>query len=194
MKFEVGKSYFCYGGSGYDPIKILRRTAKTVWVDKDGVKWKMRVRTGEDGNEYVTDSSVPLNWRDEFTYCAKWVKNEPSVEWKPVLQSLEWETVGSYARSNCPPLPVWEAVLWERHGVKQLCRVSYREGEKKFMVYFDTGEDTEDGSAFLRGRVLHADNYWEAHKQYYHTEFVDYEDIAKAIERFKENVYASTYD
>ena len=182
MIFEVGRSYFCYGGSGFDPIKILRRTAKTVWVDKDGVKWKMRVWMGEDGNEYVTDSSVPRKWRDEFTYCAKWVKDETGVEWKPVLNSLEWYTVGSYARKNCPPLPVWETVLWERHGIKQLCRVSYREDEKKFLVYFDT----DDGSPFLREEVTNSDNYWKAHRERYNSELADYEEIANVVERFAE--------
>lgn len=72
--FEVGKFYESYG-SGFDPIKILRRTDKTIWVDKDGVKWRMRIRKDNDGNEFAVDSSVPRNWRDDFTYSAKWETN-----------------------------------------------------------------------------------------------------------------------
>lgn len=191
MKFEVGKSYEPYG-SEYDPIKIIRRTVKTVWVDNGSTQWRMRVKTDEDGNEYVADSSVPLNWRDAFTYNAKWeVKGEEnmSLEWKPILNSLEWEIYGSYSRKNSPPLPVWQTVLWEKDGVKQLCRVQFREQERKFMVYFDT-----DDYSFHREEVIYADDYWKAHKQFYHTVWVDYEDIANAIEQFKENAYASTYN
>lgn len=190
-KFEVGKSYEPYG-SEYDPIKIIRRTVKTVWVDNGNTQWRMRVKTDEDGNEYVADSSVPLNWRDTFTYNAKWeVKGEEnmSLEWKPILNSLEWEIYGSYSRKNSPPLPVWQTVLWEKDGVKQLCRVQFREQERKFMVYFDTDEHS-----FHREEVIYADDYWKAHKQFYHTEWVNYEDIADVIERFKEKAYASAND
>lgn len=75
MKFEVGHLYYPYD-SGFDPIVILRRTEKTVWVTNGGVKWRMRIWTDEDGNEYVTDSSVPVKWRDAFTYSAKWKGEE----------------------------------------------------------------------------------------------------------------------
>lgn len=71
MNFEVGHSYEA-NDPGYDPIKILRRTGKTIWVDNGQAKWSMRVKRDENGNEMVTDSSVPVRWRDAFTYKANW--------------------------------------------------------------------------------------------------------------------------
>lgn len=69
--FEVGK-YYEANDPGYDPIKILRRTDKTVWVDNGQSKWRMRIKYDRNGNEMVTDSSVPSKWRDAFTYKASW--------------------------------------------------------------------------------------------------------------------------
>ena len=69
--FEVGKFYQPYDG-GFFPIKILKRTEKTIWVDKDGVRWKMRIRKDTNGNEFAVDSSVPPKWRDAFMYSASW--------------------------------------------------------------------------------------------------------------------------
>ena len=71
MKLEVGKTYGC--ASGYPPITIVKRTAKTVTVtnNKGRSFWRMRIRIDQDGNEYVTDCSVPKSWRDTFTYSAK---------------------------------------------------------------------------------------------------------------------------
>ena len=68
-KFEVGKSYEPYQ-SEYESITILRRTDKTVWVDNGQSKWRMKVKTDRNGNEYAVDSSVPPAWRDAFTYTA----------------------------------------------------------------------------------------------------------------------------
>jgi len=70
--FEVGKQYEP-NDRGFDPIRIERRTDKTVWVDKDGCKWRMRIKRDKDGNEYVCDSSVPPKWRDAFIYQAKYM-------------------------------------------------------------------------------------------------------------------------
>ena len=70
--FVVGKSYEAYD-SGYDPITIKRRTDKTVWVENSSASWRMRIRHDKDGNEIVTDSSVPYKWRDAFTYSSRWV-------------------------------------------------------------------------------------------------------------------------
>ena len=67
--FEVGKEYFPYD-AGFDPIVVLRRTEKTIWVDKDGIKWRMRIKRDAVGNEYAVDSCVPYKWRDAFTYIA----------------------------------------------------------------------------------------------------------------------------
>ena len=70
-RFEVGKLYESYDSS-FDPIVIMKRTDKTIWVDKNGVRWMMRIRIDDEGNEIAVDSSVPPKWRDAFTYSAKW--------------------------------------------------------------------------------------------------------------------------
>ena len=70
--FEVGKSYEA-NDTGYDPITVTRRTDKTIWVDNGSASWRMRIKHDKDGNEIVTDSSVPVKWRDAFTYSSKWI-------------------------------------------------------------------------------------------------------------------------
>lgn len=72
-RFETGHLYEGYARE-YDPIRILRRTEKTMWVTNGRNSWKMRIRTDENGNEYAVDSSVPREWRDAFTYDAEWKK------------------------------------------------------------------------------------------------------------------------
>ena len=67
--FEIGKQYRPYQAE-FDPITVLRRTDKTIWVDNGQTKWAMRIKRDENGNEYAVDSSVPMNWRDAFTYSA----------------------------------------------------------------------------------------------------------------------------
>lgn len=68
--FIVGKQYYPNDRS-YDPITILRRTAKCVYVrGGSGNTWRMTVRLDNNGVEYVTDSCVPLHWRYTFTYSA----------------------------------------------------------------------------------------------------------------------------
>ena len=69
-RFEVGRSYLPYGAE-FDPIKIVRRTEKTIWCDNGQCQWRMRVRHDADGNEYAVDSCVPPRWREEFTYMAE---------------------------------------------------------------------------------------------------------------------------
>ena len=71
QSFEVGMTYEAYD-SGINPIRILRRTKKTVWVDNGQSKWCMRVMVDVDGNEFVADSTVPRKWKEAFTYSAKW--------------------------------------------------------------------------------------------------------------------------
>lgn len=59
--------------NGFEPIKVVHRTEKTIVVMNaytEHFRWRMRIRTDEDGNEYVIDSSVPYKWRDVFTYKA----------------------------------------------------------------------------------------------------------------------------
>lgn len=73
--FEVGKEYYC-ADTGFDPIKILKRTQKMVFVENGSSKWRMRIRQDKDGNEYVVDSSTPVSWRDIFIYSAAKEVNE----------------------------------------------------------------------------------------------------------------------
>ena len=72
-QFEVGKKYEWYQRE-YGEIEVLRRTKKCVVVTNGGSTWRMVIRKDEDGEEYVVDSSVPEKWRDSFTCCAKWIK------------------------------------------------------------------------------------------------------------------------
>lgn len=74
-RFEVGKTYR-WADSGFDPITVTRRTEKTIWVDKYGAQWSMRIKIDEDGNEFVVDSSMPKKWRQEFTCSAEWEVQE----------------------------------------------------------------------------------------------------------------------
>lgn len=70
-KFEVGKTYEPYQ-TEFAPVKVIRRTAKTIWVDDGETQFSMRVKTLPSGDEYATDSKVPPQWRDAFTYSAVW--------------------------------------------------------------------------------------------------------------------------
>lgn len=70
-QFEEGHTYEATE-SGYDPITIIKRTAKSVRVSNGQNKWMMRIRLDKDGNEYVTDSCVSPKWREAFTYRAIW--------------------------------------------------------------------------------------------------------------------------
>lgn len=68
-QLEVGKSYRP-ADAGFDPITIIKRTNKCVFVrGSAGNEWRMTIRN--DGErEYVTDSCVPAKWRCAFTYFA----------------------------------------------------------------------------------------------------------------------------
>ncbi len=70
-KFEVGEKYEP-NDAGLSPIKIIKRTDKTCLVEnKDGSRWRMRIRQTDDG-EMMIDSSVPGKWRGAFTYLSKY--------------------------------------------------------------------------------------------------------------------------
>ena len=69
--FQVGKSYEA-SDPGIDPIKILKRTDKMIYVDNGQSKWKMKLRHDNRGDEMLTDSSVPSRYRDIYTYNARW--------------------------------------------------------------------------------------------------------------------------
>ena len=68
-KFEVGKEYEPYQRE-FDPVTVIKRTDKTIWVKKDDVTWMMRIKHDANGNEWAADSTVPYKWRDAFTYMA----------------------------------------------------------------------------------------------------------------------------
>ena len=68
--FREGKSYEA-ADAGLSPITVLKRTQKTILVQNDrGTTWRMRLHTDSEGNEYVSDSSVPAPWRANYTYRA----------------------------------------------------------------------------------------------------------------------------
>ena len=68
-KFVVGWKYNP-GDRSYSPIRVIKRTKKCIVVENDsGTIWRMLLRD-DNGVEYVVDSSVPANWREEFTYRA----------------------------------------------------------------------------------------------------------------------------
>lgn len=79
---EVGKLYEAMD-CGYHPIRIVSRTRKMATVhteDYDGIRtsieWRCRIHTDADGDEYIVDTSVPKQWRDIFTYSAKYPVEE----------------------------------------------------------------------------------------------------------------------
>lgn len=70
MTFQVNKTYGAMD-SGLDPIRIMKRTPKCVVATTNGMnRFRMVVKTDSIGNEYVTDSSVPMKWREAYTYSA----------------------------------------------------------------------------------------------------------------------------
>lgn len=66
-QFIVGKEYYPYQRE-YGAMKVIRRTEKTIWCEKDMVRWSMRIKLDPDGNEYAVDTCVPQRDRDAFTY------------------------------------------------------------------------------------------------------------------------------
>lgn len=67
--FMVGKKYEPYQAD-LGTMRVVRRTDKTIWCEKDFVQWRMKIRTDANGNEYAVETSVPTTWRDAFTYYA----------------------------------------------------------------------------------------------------------------------------
>ena len=73
-RFEVGHRYL--SAEEYDPINVVRRTEKCVWVwwgwnDNRIIISKKLIRYDEDGNEQIFDT-VPKSWRDPCRWNAKW--------------------------------------------------------------------------------------------------------------------------
>lgn len=71
-KFRARKCYAA-NDSSYDPITVLKRTPKMILCTTNGMnRFRLLIRTDINGDEYVTDSSVPMKWREAFTYQAKY--------------------------------------------------------------------------------------------------------------------------
>ena len=69
-KFEVGKEYYAYD-SGLDPVKVVKRTAKTVVMEyAPDRQHRMLIRHYENGDEYVRDYHVPAMY-DDFEITAR---------------------------------------------------------------------------------------------------------------------------
>ena len=74
-QFIVGAKYY-RADTGFDPITILRRTDKTVWVSDGSHEWSMRVRHYYDGSEYAVDYTVPKKWQDCLKFDARFIEEE----------------------------------------------------------------------------------------------------------------------
>ena len=80
--FEVGKKYF-REERGFDPIMVVKRTAKTitcynynpVW-DYSKSTYRHRIHVDDDGTEYIYDPYVPLRHRDGTVCNASWEVKE----------------------------------------------------------------------------------------------------------------------
>ena len=71
MRFEAGKAYGAWD-TGTPPIRVISRTEHMALVeDTDTVeRWKMKIKKRTNGTEYMTDSRVPVAWRECYTYEA----------------------------------------------------------------------------------------------------------------------------
>ena len=71
-KFEVGK-WYGWAEPGFDPIKVMSRTEKSIVVNNGSHQWRMFIKIDEDGSEYVMDSKSPRSWREFAFKCScKW--------------------------------------------------------------------------------------------------------------------------
>lgn len=72
MKFKVGSDYEWYQRE-YGEIEVIKRTDKTITVmNEEGNIWRMKIRTDNEGDEFVIDTTVPERWREAFTCSSKW--------------------------------------------------------------------------------------------------------------------------
>ena len=88
--FEVGHLYEP-AGVGFDPIEVIKKTEKTLFVRNEGAKWKMKLRYDEQGNEYVQDRCCPKSYWCEFTYRPEWVVTGESEEYFKTIYSENWK-------------------------------------------------------------------------------------------------------
>lgn len=66
-QFEVGKEYRA-NTSRFDPLRVVKRTKKMVWVDNGRCEWRMRIRYDDYGNEYLVDSYGSKKYQEDYTY------------------------------------------------------------------------------------------------------------------------------
>ena len=118
---------------------------------------------------------------------------------------LDWKVVEQEGQGQNPMLNVYEAQIGEdANGRVWSARTKFRTQDKRFMVWFDNDDrydvdvrdleypvvDIEDddprrwSTPFLRTEVLYAKDYWRKHKEFYSTEWCNYEDIQKVVKAF----------
>jgi hypothetical protein len=77
--FEVGKTY-CRADSMFDPIVVVKRTAKTITCRgayyHASPTFVHRIHVDEDGTEWVWDSYVPSRHIDSTVCKASWEVDE----------------------------------------------------------------------------------------------------------------------
>lgn len=70
-RFEAGETYRSMSFFRYEPITVIRRTDTSVWVKDRTDIWRMKIRNGADGIEYLFDTRCPgEKWRADYTYRA----------------------------------------------------------------------------------------------------------------------------
>lgn len=76
IKFEVGETYGAWD-SAVPPIEIIKRTAKMCLVKntETGNTWRMKIKDMGD-HEEMTDTCVPRNWRQCYTYSSKFKEDK----------------------------------------------------------------------------------------------------------------------
>jgi hypothetical protein len=73
-RFEEGKLYGTWD-TGTPSIKIIKRMTKMCLVEDSitGNQWRMKIKE-KDEYEEMTDTAVPRNWRQCYTYSTKFEK------------------------------------------------------------------------------------------------------------------------
>ena len=108
------------------------------------------------------------------------------------MKEIKWEVTGGAGIGFNPLLNISIATLGkDKNGKGWLVKVSPQFKNNRFIniwsLLFDTSEETEDDSPFLRKAVTEARNYQKARNEYYHEVNVMYEDIQEAVWSFMED-------
>lgn len=97
----------------------------------------------------------------------------------------EWKAVEQERTAGCVPIVTYETELGtDQDGKKWFCRCGYFDRKHKFRVFFDYDDG---GCRFLRDEVVYADDYWQARRDFYFEQFVEYKQIVETIEKFMES-------